>query len=102
MMLNLILLHHESQLFFNMKNFATMFMDLLQQLDLLCKKVPTIYKLDDNDLNFNTETVFCKKPNSLLQFITKAEFQNQALENRNWILVHSFVYDVGNFKLVIY
>ncbi|XP_072386929.1 E3 ubiquitin-protein ligase HERC2 [Diabrotica undecimpunctata] len=103
LIVSLILLEQETELFLINMNWLNTFSDVLKSIDRLCRLMPDIELHDADDIAWPgiTQT----KPNSIthklyedLPLIRQADLENHNLDGGRWVVINNKVYDVQDFR----
>ncbi|XP_056632300.1 E3 ubiquitin-protein ligase HERC2 isoform X1 [Diorhabda sublineata] len=99
----LILLEQEMEMFLSSMNWLNVFNDVLKSIDKFCRLMPDIELHDADDIAW--QGIIQTKPNNAghkiyddLPLIRQADLENHNLDGGRWVVINNKVYDVQDFR----
>ncbi|XP_044262446.1 E3 ubiquitin-protein ligase HERC2 isoform X2 [Tribolium madens] len=103
LIISLILLESEVEMFLTSVNWLNLFGEVIKSLDKLCRLSPDVETFDIDDISWRgvsqtRPNPYCHKPYDDLPLIRKADLDNHNMDGGLWVLINNKVYDVQDFR----
>lgn len=102
LIVSLILLEQEVEMFLSSLNWLNIFDEPLKSLDKLCRLIPDVEAFDNDDISWPGVTqnrpVFPQKTLDDLPLIRKADLENHNRDGGLWVVLNNKVYDIQDFR----